>query len=113
MKAVVMILAMFLVAGMVSVTMAKDASTKSVKGTFERMDGDTMILSSTKDGQKVETPVVTDKNTKVTIDGETKTLADLTQGMRVKATTPDGIATTVIVKTKKKAPTTQPTNKAG
>ena len=110
MKLATIVLAMVAVLGVTNLTMAKESSAgKAVKGIFERMQGDTMILSSvSKDGTKTETPVVTTKDTKVTIDGETKTIADLTQGMKVKVKTPNGLATEITVRTKTKAPTTKP-----
>ena len=82
MRWLAMVLAVTMLASMATVTMAKDASTtKSVKGAFERMDGDTLSpIQHERWPEGRDTSVVTNKDTKVTIDlGKPKPWRTLTQ----------------------------------
>jgi hypothetical protein len=73
-------------------TQAQEPATQPVSkvayGTMVRLDGVTLIL---KQGAE-ELKIVTDEKTQVFIDGRPSSLAALTPGQRVFATTVDGVA---------------------
>lgn len=111
MKGMMKLLAMVAVAGLVSVAMAKEqpdkpakhegADAKAVHGQVLRVEGDTVVLQVGRGKQKAELPVVTNKDTKVTIDGVAKTVADLKAGLYAKVSPATGVAATIEAKAPK------------
>jgi hypothetical protein len=112
MKLAMKMLAIVMVLGLVGTVMAKDPgaskgqgrgehAAKGLSGKIVRIDGDSVVIATKKGDEKVETPVATNKDTKITIDGEAKTIGDLKPGMRVRVEPETGIATEIKATTKK------------
>jgi hypothetical protein len=70
----------------------------TVKGVFEKMDGSKFIVQVTpRGGASEDVPIMTDADTKVTIEGKPGKLAALKKDQKVVVTVMDGKATAIVV----------------
>jgi hypothetical protein len=75
---------------------------KALNGTILKIDGTSITVKHpVKNADPKEVVVATDKDTKITLDGNEAKLADLKEGMRVKVTPATGTAKTIDAKTVK------------
>lgn len=99
-KIVALLLAGVLVLSVASiVTAGDDAAPATIKGKIVKVEGANVTIKSGRGDAAKEIVVVTDDKTVVTIDGATKTVADLKEKMRVTVTPATGTATKIEAKT--------------